>query len=56
LGLPLPKALEAKADHQIRTLQFNGQTKGLSFDKFITTFTQAFLDCGMVYPEDKKIL
>jgi hypothetical protein len=55
LGATITKALEAKADHLIRTLQFNGQTKGLSFDKFITTFTQAFLDCGMEYPEDKKV-
>jgi hypothetical protein len=55
LGPSITKALEAKADHTIRTLQTNGQTKGLSFDWFVTNFTQAFLDCGIKYPEDKKV-
>jgi hypothetical protein len=55
LGPSITKALEAKADHTIRTLQYNGQTKGLSFDRFVTNFTQAFLDCGLDYPEDKKV-
>jgi hypothetical protein len=53
--ITITKALEAKADHQIRTLPFNGQIKGVSFDKFIITFTQAFLDCGVEYSEDKKV-
>jgi hypothetical protein len=55
LGPSITKALEAKADHTIRTLQYNGQSKGLSFDRFVTNFTQAFLDCGIEYPEDKKV-
>jgi hypothetical protein len=55
LGATITKALEAKADHIIRTLQYNGQNKTLTFDKFITTFTQAFLDCGIEYPEDKGV-
>jgi hypothetical protein len=55
LGATITKALEAKTDHVIRTLQYNGQNKSLTFNKFIATFTQAFLNCGIEYPEDKKM-
>jgi hypothetical protein len=55
LGPSITKALEANADQTIRTLQFNGQNKNLTFNRFITHFTQAFLDCGIVYPEGKKV-
>jgi hypothetical protein len=55
LGPSITKALEAKTNRTIRTLQYNGQTKDLSFDRFVTNFTQAFLDCGIKYREDKKV-
>ena len=55
LGPEVTKTLRANAAKVISTIKYNGQSKGLSFNKMSTTLTQAFLDCGVEYPEDQKV-
>jgi hypothetical protein len=44
-GPEVTKTLRANAVKVISTIKYNGQSKGLSFDKMSTTLTQAFLNC-----------
>jgi hypothetical protein len=55
MGASMVQTLEAQANQVLQTLKYQGQNRGFTFDKFVSSFEQAFLDCGIVYAEHQKV-
>jgi hypothetical protein len=47
MGASMVQTLEAQANQVLQTLKYQGQNQGFTFGKFVNTFKQAFLDCGI---------
>jgi hypothetical protein len=49
------KSLEAQANHVLLRTKYTGQSKGFTFDRFISTMEHAFNDCGVACTESQKV-
>ena len=56
LGPGVTRALRASADKIIQTSKYDGKDrKGYTFDKLVTRLTEAFIDSGIDWDEERKV-
>jgi hypothetical protein len=55
MGTFMVKSLEAQGNHVLLTTKYTGQSKGFTFDRFVSTMEHAFNDCGVAYTENQKV-